>query len=191
MVVRLERVTNLKYCTFLLNIIYAIYHRLWLSVPPLNPHNRHMVTIFGGRCRQYPIDGMLILDLHNSSHHIYSASFNVWNICDSIRFSIEEENFELVSAMLRRGVESHLVTKMSKFFTFFNWEITRLIQFHDCLFIEPRISWWSETQTILTCTSQWPVPNSAKLSNPIMSRRIAVRCSDTIFERFSFLYDSE
>ena len=103
--VRLERVTNLKYCTFLPNIIYSIYHRFWLSVPPLNPHNRYMVTIFGGRCRQYPIDGVLILDLHNSSHHIYSASFNVWNICDSIRFSIEEENFELVSAMLRRGVE--------------------------------------------------------------------------------------
>ena len=46
----------------------------------------------------------------------------------------------------------NLFTKMSKFF---NWEIIRLIQFHDCLFIEPRISWWSETQTILTCTSQW------------------------------------
>ena len=47
---------------------------------------------------------------------------------------------------------------------FFNWEITRLIQFDDCLFIEPRISWWSETQTILTCTSHWPVCNSAKLN---------------------------
>ena len=54
----------------------------------------------------------------------------------------------------------NLFTKMSKFF---NWEIIRLIQFHDCLFIEPRISWWSETQTILTCTSRWPVCNSAKL----------------------------
>ena len=52
-------------------------------------------------------------------------------------------------------------TKMSKIF---NWEITRLIQFHDCLFIEPRISWWSQTQTILTCTSHWPVCNSAKLN---------------------------
>ena len=31
---------------------------------------------------------------------------------------------------------------MSKFF---NWEITRLIQFHDCLFIDPRISWWSDS----------------------------------------------
>ena len=51
-----------------------------------------------------------------------------------------------------------LFTKMSKFF---DWEITRLIQFHDCLFIEPRISWWSETQTILTCTIHWPVCNSA------------------------------
>ena len=29
------------------------------------------------------------------------------------------------------------------------------------------------------------------VSIPIMSRRIAVRCSDTLFERFSFLYDSE
>ena len=48
--------------------------------------------------------------------------------------------------------------------SFFNWEITRLIQFHDCLFIEPRISRWSETQTILTCTSHWPVCNSAKLN---------------------------
>ena len=48
--------------------------------------------------------------------------------------------------------------------SFCNWEITRLIQFHDCLFIEPRISWWSETQTILTCTSHWRVCNSAKLN---------------------------
>ena len=40
----------------------------------------------------------------------------------------------------------------------------RLIQLYDCLFIEPRISWWSEKQTILTCTSQWPVCNSAKLN---------------------------
>ena len=55
----------------------------------------------------------------------------------------------------------NLFTKMS---TFFNWEITRLIQFYVCLFIEPRISWWSETQTILTCTSHWPVCNSAKLN---------------------------
>ena len=47
---------------------------------------------------------------------------------------------------------------------FFNWKITRLIQFHDCLFIEPRISWWSETQTILTCTFHWPVCNSPKLN---------------------------
>ena len=54
----------------------------------------------------------------------------------------------------------NLFTKMSKFF---NWEITRLIQFHDCLFIEPRTSWWSETQTILPCTSHWSVCNSAKL----------------------------
>ena len=66
---------------------------------------------------------------------------------------------------VKAGVESHLVTKMSKFFTFFNWEITRLIQFHDCLFIEPRISWWSETQTILTCNSHWPVCNPAKLNS--------------------------
>ena len=28
---------------------------------------------------------------------------------------------------------------------FFNWEITRLIQFHDCLFIDPRISWSSHS----------------------------------------------
>ena len=55
----------------------------------------------------------------------------------------------------------NLFTKMSKFF---DWEITRLIQFHDCLFIEPRTSWWSETQTILTCTSHWQVCNSAKLN---------------------------
>ena len=26
-------------------------------------------------------------------------------------------------------------------FKFFTWEITRLIQFNDCLFIDPRISW--------------------------------------------------
>ena len=48
---------------------------------------------------------------------------------------------------------------------FFNWEITKVIQFNNCLFIEPRISWWSETQTILTCTSHWPVCNSAKLNS--------------------------
>ena len=34
----------------------------------------HMVTIFGGRGRQHPIDGMLILDLHNYSHHIQPHS---------------------------------------------------------------------------------------------------------------------
>ena len=56
----------------------------------------------------------------------------------------------------------NLFTKMS---TFFNWEITRLTQFYVCLFIEPRISWWSETQTVLTCTSHWPVCNSAKLNS--------------------------
>ena len=55
----------------------------------------------------------------------------------------------------------NLFTKMSKFFS---WGITRLIQFHDCLFIEPRICWWGETQTILKCTSHWPVCNSAKLN---------------------------
>ena len=55
----------------------------------------------------------------------------------------------------------NLFTKMSKFF---NLLITRLIQFHDWLFIDPRISWWSETQTILTCTCHWPACNSAKLN---------------------------
>ena len=49
------------------------------------------------------------------------------------------------------------------FEVFFNLKNTRLIQSHDCLFIEPRISWWSETQAILTCTSHWTVCNSAKL----------------------------
>ena len=65
---RLERSHKLE-ILFPLNIIYSIFYRFWLSVPPLNPNNRHMVTIFGGRCRQHPIDGMLLLDLHNSSHH--------------------------------------------------------------------------------------------------------------------------
>ena len=65
---RLERGHKLE-ILFPLNIIYSLFYRFWLSVPPLNPHNRHMVTIFGGRCRQHPIDGMLFLDLHNSSHH--------------------------------------------------------------------------------------------------------------------------
>ena len=55
-----------------------------------------------------------------------------------------------------------LFIKISKFF--FNLKNTRLIQSHDCLFIEPRISWWSETQAILTCTSHWTVCNSAKLN---------------------------
>ena len=58
--------------------LFKIFHRFWLSpVPSLNPYNRHMVTIFGGRYRQYPIDGMLILDLHNSSHHTQPDSIIV------------------------------------------------------------------------------------------------------------------
>ena len=34
-------------------IVYSIFYSFWLSVPPLTPHIRHTVTIFGGRCRQY------------------------------------------------------------------------------------------------------------------------------------------
>ena len=58
--------------------LFKIFHRFWLSpVPSLNPYNRHMVTIFGGRYRQYPIDGMFILDLYNSSHHTQPDSIIV------------------------------------------------------------------------------------------------------------------
>ena len=61
--------------------LLKIYHRFWLSlVPSLNPHNRHTVTIFGSRCRTYPIDGMFLLDLHNSSHLTQIHSITVNNI---------------------------------------------------------------------------------------------------------------
>ena len=84
------------------------------------------------------------------------ASNSVWG---KIRVKMTER-FN-VNTINKHKMLKNLFTKMSKFF---NWEITRLIQFHDCLFIEPRISWWSETQTILTCTSHWPVCNSPKLN---------------------------
>ena len=58
--------------------LFKIFHRFWLSlVLSLNPHNRHTVTIFGSRCRTYPIDGMLLLDLHNSSHLTQTHSITV------------------------------------------------------------------------------------------------------------------
>ena len=63
---------------FLLYYLFKIFHRFWFSsVPSLNPHNRHTVTIFGSRCRTYPIDGMFLLDLHNSSHHTQPHSIIV------------------------------------------------------------------------------------------------------------------
>ena len=74
---RLEGATSLKSSLVSFQYYLTIYHRFWLSVPLLNPHNRHTVTIFGGRCRQYPIDGMLLLDLHNSSHHTQPHSIIV------------------------------------------------------------------------------------------------------------------
>ena len=78
------------------------------------------------------------------------------------------EGVEWVGLLIRSEEKYELkwlhINIFTKICGFFNWEITRLIQFHDCLFIEPRISWWSETQTILTCTSHWPVCNSAKLN---------------------------
>ena len=59
-------------------LFIKIFHRFWLSpVPSLNPHNRHTVTIFGSRCRTYPNDGMLLLDLHNSSHLTQTHSITV------------------------------------------------------------------------------------------------------------------
>ena len=81
----------------------------------------------------------------------------------------------------------NLFTKMSKFF---NWEITRLIQFHDCLFIDPRISWWSDSYMNQSQTGLQSPQNLIYIIL-IMSRRIAARCSNTLFERFSLLYDSE
>ena len=84
------------------------------------------------------------------------ASNSVWG---KIRVKMTER-FN-VNTINKHKMLKNLFTKMSKFF---NWEITRLIQFHDCLFIEPRISWWSETQTILTCASHWPVCHSAILN---------------------------
>ena len=71
--------TKWKIILFLLHYyLLKIYHRFWLSlVPSLNPHNRHTVTIFGSRCRTYPIDGMLLLDLHNSSHLSQTHSITV------------------------------------------------------------------------------------------------------------------
>ena len=69
------------------------------------------------RHRRLNREPMLLRDLHNSSHHTQPHSVIVLTICDSIRFSIEEENFELVSAMLRRGVEksSTLMTSSEPF----------------------------------------------------------------------------
>ena len=80
---------------------------LIVSSPIAKSPQPHTVTIFGSRCRTYPIDGMLLLDLHNSSHltQTHSITVKYMKYCDSRRFSIEEENFELVSTMLRRGVE--------------------------------------------------------------------------------------
>ena len=63
---------------FLLYYLFKLFHRFWLSpVPSLNPHNQHTVTILGSRCRTYPIDGMLLLDLHNSSHLTQTHSITV------------------------------------------------------------------------------------------------------------------
>ena len=76
---------------------------------------------------------------------------------------------------------------MSKFF---NWEITSLIQFHDCLFIDTRISWWSDSYMYQSLTGL-QFRKTSLVSIPIMSRRIAARRSDTLFERFSLLHDSE
>ena len=87
-----------------------------------------------------------------------TETLNVFNILINIKcYLLRSSSF----AAKLKIICKTLVTKMSKFLS---WEITRLIQFHDCLFIEPRISWWSETQTILTCTGQWPVCNSPKLN---------------------------
>ena len=49
------------------------------------------------RHQRLKTEPMLLRGLYNS--------LKKWTICDSIRFSIEEENFELVSSMLRRGAK--------------------------------------------------------------------------------------
>ena len=65
------------------------------------------------------------------------ASNSVWG---KIRVKMAER-FN-VNTINKHKMLKNLFTKMSKSF---NWEITRLIQFHDCLFIDPRISWWSDS----------------------------------------------
>ena len=73
-------------------------------------------------------------------------------------------------------------SKTKKLSKFFKWET--LGQSNFTTDIEPRRSWWSETQTVLTCTRHWPVCDSAKLMNShyVASRRVVVRWSDTLFE---------
>ena len=50
---------------------------LIVSSPIAKSPQPHTVTIFGSRCRTYPIDGMLLLDLHNSSHLSQTHSITV------------------------------------------------------------------------------------------------------------------
>ena len=96
------------------------------------------------------------------------------------------ERFNLNTINKHIKMLKNLFTKMSKFF---NWETTRLIQFHDCLFIDPRISWWSDSYMYQSLTGL-QFRKTSFISIPILSRRIAARCSDTLFEHSSNVFPS-
>ena len=72
--VRVEGTTSLKSCFFsmLFNNISP-----FLIVYPAAKSSHPTHGYHGGRCRHYPIDGMLLLDLHNSSHHTQPHSIIV------------------------------------------------------------------------------------------------------------------
>ena len=64
--------------------------------------------------------------------------------------SLEAEDWGGGGGLLIRSEEKYelkwlYINIFTKICGFFNWEITRLIQFHDCLFIDPRISWSSHS----------------------------------------------
>ena len=75
---------------------------------------------------------------------------------------------------------------MSKFFKLRNHQTNPI---HDCLLIDPRISWWSDSYMYRSLTG-FQFRKTSFISIPIMSRRIADRCSDTLFERSSNVFPS-
>ena len=80
--------------------------------------------------------------------------------------------------------------KKKKFTKLFKWETPGQSNFTTD--IEPRRSWWSRRHKQflhVLVTDRFAILQNLWI--PIMSRRVVVRWSDTLFERFSLLYDSE